>query len=109
MLKHAKAIQDAVRGLGLEEYLANEDLRLVIDRRLEIIGEASKRVSEVFKQAHTEVPWAGIQGLRNVLAHEYDAIDYHRVWGVVSKYVPAMTAQLESLVPPAPPDPEPER
>lgn len=70
MLQHARGVVRAVRGRTFAEYAADEDLRLAIERRIEIIGEAARRVSESFQASHPEIPWRKIIAQRNVLAHE---------------------------------------
>jgi len=52
------------------QYMDDRKLQLAVERSLEIIGEAARRVSPVFRESHPEVPWRRIIGLRNVLAHE---------------------------------------
>jgi len=69
MLEHARGVLRAVRGRSVAEYVADEDLRLAIERRIEIIGEAAKRVSTRFQDAHPEIPWRKIIAQRNVLAY----------------------------------------
>jgi len=108
MLQHARAIQALLAGASLDTYLADVGRRLQVERRLEIIGEAARQVSQSYKKSHPEVPWAGIIGLRNVLAHEYAEIDDERVWNIVTTGIPALVTALAPLVPPVPPDPEPE-
>lgn len=46
-----------------------------VERQFEIIGEASRQLSEKFQERYPEVPWRKIQGLRNLLAHEYFGIN----------------------------------
>ncbi|MBI5290189.1 MAG: DUF86 domain-containing protein [Chloroflexi bacterium] len=48
------------------------------------------------------MPWGGIISQRNVLAHQYGEIDYHRIWRVITTDVPELLRNLESLVPPPP-------
>jgi uncharacterized protein with HEPN domain len=44
------------------------------------IGELTNKLSEDFKNQHTEIPWRSIRGMRNVVAHEYGNIDVETVW-----------------------------
>ena len=62
MLHYARGVAQAITGRTLDDYHANEDFRLAIERRVEIIGEAARRVSEAFRAAHPEVPWRSIIG-----------------------------------------------
>lgn len=79
MLQSARKTIASVQGVTMEDYLGHEDLRLLVERRLEIIGEAARRLSEPFRLAHPEVPWRLVIGQRNVMAHQYDEIDHRRV------------------------------
>jgi uncharacterized protein with HEPN domain len=45
-------------------------LRSAVERQVEIIGEAARRVSDSFRQQHSEIPWSTIMGQRHVLAHD---------------------------------------
>jgi uncharacterized protein with HEPN domain len=74
MLHAARGIESAVAGLELEHYLQDEDLRMSVERRIEIIGEAARRVSDACKVAHPEIPWRRMISQRNVPAHEYDEV-----------------------------------
>lgn len=78
------------------------DLQLqdAIVRRLLIIGEASRRVSETTRQTLTTIPWAAINGMRNRLVHEYDEVDLDVVWSTVINSLPALIKELEKVVPP---------
>jgi len=104
MLEHARGITRAVSGLKFEDYAADENLRLAVERRIEILGEAARRISDDFRGAHPEIPWGKIIGQRNILAHEYGEIDDRLVWQVAVTHVPALVGLIEPLVPPRPGD-----
>jgi len=100
MLQHARGVVRAVEGRTFDEYAADEDLRLAVERRVEIIGEAARRVSEVFREAHPEIPWRKIVAQRNVLVHEYGEIEDEIMWDVATVSIPELLRQIEPLVPP---------
>jgi len=102
MLVAARKIVASTRSCDLKDYCENEDLRLTVERRLEIIGEAARRLSEGFRSEHPEIPWRLIIAQRNVLIHEYDEIEHERIWLLARKEIPALVAKLESIVPPPP-------
>jgi uncharacterized protein with HEPN domain len=77
-------------------------LRAAVERNLEIIGEAARRLSEELRQEHSEIPWRRIIALRNVLIHEYDDIDLKEIWEVASFHVPRLIDQVRPLIPPIP-------
>lgn len=66
------------------------------------MGEASRRISDEFKEEHPEIPWGRIIAQRNVLAHEYDDVKQERMWLVATVHVPALIPQLEAILPPPP-------
>ena len=67
-------------------------------RNLEIIGEAAKQVSTEFRQAHPDIPWSRMAGMRDVLAHGYMAVDLGIVWDVVANRLGGLEAQLQNLL-----------
>ncbi len=102
MVEHARGVSKAVQGRSLDEYRRDEDLRLAVERRIEIIGEAARRVSSAFQEEHPEIPWRKIVAQRNVLVHEYGEIDEEILWRVATVSVPELVRLLEPLLPPLP-------
>lgn len=84
--------------LEYESLMDDMRTRRALERTLEILGEAARRVSERRRKAHPDIPWAGIIGTRNALAHEYGAIDYRRLHGVIRDGIPKLIASLEKIV-----------
>ena len=72
-----------------------------------VIGEAASHISEAFRQQHPELPWQGVIGQRNVLAHEYGEILEERVWRVVTDRLPELVKLLDTLIPPPPTNTDP--
>jgi uncharacterized protein with HEPN domain len=69
-------------------------------RRLEIIGEAARRVSEQTRTKFPHLPWNAMTNMRNVLIHEYDDVDWPIVWDTVRNDLPPLIVALERIVPP---------
>jgi uncharacterized protein with HEPN domain len=69
-------------------------------RRIEILGEAARRVSPATREALPEVPWAGMVGMRNLMIHDYDDLDLEIVWATVQHDLPDLIARLEPHVSP---------
>src|SRR5712691_9053464 len=102
MLTYAKSVVAHTTGMTLEDYVADENVRLATERRIEIIGEAARHVSDEYKTQHPEVPWEAIVKQRHVLAHDYSDISDTIIWKVVTLHVPALIPLLEPLVPQTP-------
>lgn len=71
-------------------------------RRLTIMGEATKRISKPFKDSHPEIPWKEMAGLRDVVVHDYDGIDFERLKPVIEVKLPEVLRQIEPLLPKPP-------
>ncbi|MDO9303473.1 MAG: DUF86 domain-containing protein [Anaerolineales bacterium] len=102
MLDSARTVQGFMVGVRFEEFLRDRKLQLAIERSAEIMGEASRRMSDEFKQAHPEIPWNRIISQRNVIAHEYDDVKQERMWLVATAHISALIPQLEAILPPPP-------
>ena len=106
MLDAARAVVDFTESLTLEQFLAasrdRQITRLAVERELEILGEAARRVSSRFRAEHAEIPWKETVGLRNVIRHEYDKVNYTEIYRIVRERVPELITLLEPLVPPPP-------
>ncbi len=99
MLNAARGVVRSLQGVSFEQYQADEDLRLAIERRVEIIGEAARRVSSAFKEVHPEIPWRPIVDQRNVLVHAYDEVADERIWRLAAQDIPKLIDQLTQLIP----------
>jgi uncharacterized protein with HEPN domain len=71
MLDMARKAVTKIRGLSREPYDADENLRLALIHLIQVIGEAARQVSREFTDAHPEVPWANILGMRHKVVHDY--------------------------------------
>jgi uncharacterized protein with HEPN domain len=90
---------DFVKQATYEEFVADKMMHSAVERRLEILGEAASRVSEVFQSAHPEIPWKELKGLRVVLAHRYDDLDLSQLWRAAKMHSQELLPKLEALLP----------
>jgi uncharacterized protein with HEPN domain len=70
--------------------------------QLLVLGEAAKRLSEAFRDAHSDSPWKAIAGMRDRIIHGYDDVDLGEVWRTIETDLPALISTLRALVPQAP-------
>ena len=104
MLEVSRRVTESLRGVSLEQYRVDENLKMATERRIEIIGEPAGRVSQAFRDTHPDIPWRQVIAQRNVLAHEYGDIDDDLTWALVTAHVPKLIADLERCVPTPPGD-----
>jgi len=100
MLQSAQIVMNYINGRSRDELTIDLQLQDAMIRRLLIIGEASKRVSEATRQTLTTIPWVAINGMRNRLVHEYDEIDLDVVWDTAINSLPILILELKKVVPP---------
>ncbi len=66
-------------------------------RQLEIIGEASNKLSEKLISEHTDIAWARIIGLRNLIIHEYFGIDDLAIWNIIKINIPVFKDRIVEI------------
>ena len=69
-----------VKGVSYERFCDDEMLHSAVERKLEVFGEAAGRVSDQMQEAHPEIPWKDIKGVRVILAHKYGDIELSVIW-----------------------------
>lgn len=90
-----------VSGIEKTEFLADKRTQQAVIMSLIIIGEAATKVLEayaLFAEAHPEVPWRSMRGMRNRIAHGYFDINLDVVWETVKVALPALLQQLSTLL-----------
>ena len=94
----AKEAVSFIKGISENQFQKDSLRKSALIRQLEIIGEAANRISEEFKEKHSQIPWAEMMGMRNRLIHGYDDIDLTIVWRVVYKELPLLINGIKSLL-----------
>ncbi len=80
------------------DFSRSEVLKRAFSRSLEIIGEASKKLSSEFKRENASVDWKKISGMRDKIIHDYLGVDYDLVWDVVRSKIPELKTQVKKLI-----------
>ena len=84
--------------ISYEEFIDNIAIQDAVIRRIEIIGEASGRISNESKKKYNQLPWNEMKGMRNLLIHEYDEIDLKNVWNTVKNDLPNLILIIEQIL-----------
>ena len=100
MLDSAKKAYSKVLEISREAYDADEMVQLALAHLIQIIGEAAYHVSKEGCEAHPDIPWREIIGMRHKIVHDYMDINYDMVWEIITQDLPPLIAELEKIVPP---------
>jgi len=104
IVNHARRIADFVAGQTWAAFSANAEKQAAVAHHIMIIGEAVRRLSPGFKDAHPSIPWANIANMRNRLIHDYGDTQIEILWTVATERVPDLARYLDPLLPIRPPD-----
>lgn len=99
MLIYARKAMAFTKGVGFEEFCADERTQAATLHVLQIVGEAASKVSRALREAHPEIPWQRIINLRHRLVQDYPRIELPKVWGVVENQLRGLVTTLEALTP----------
>lgn len=90
-------ILDYAEKLSLDEFLNDTKTQDACIRQLEVIGEATKRLSMQLRQRFTHVPWKDMAGMRDKLIHDYIQVDLMIVWATVSDEATPLLIDIEQV------------
>ncbi|ALF52498.1 hypothetical protein ACX27_05990 [Nostoc piscinale CENA21] len=93
-----KRILRYTKGISKPELEVNDEKLSAILYQIKIIGEATKRLSQSFRQQHQKIPWRQMAGMRDVIVHEYDQLDFDVIWDVVENKLPELLNLIDSLL-----------
>ncbi len=98
MLAFARETVDVIEGLQRSDL--DRDLRALraLERTLNMVGEAARRVSNGTRARYPEVRWSDIVGMRNILAHEYGRIDVDQLWRMARHDASRLISDLEAIL-----------
>lgn len=94
ILESIKDIETSVKNLSKEKFQESKDIRDACIRRLEIIGEAAKNLSQETRDKYPLVEWKKIVGARDLMIHSYFRVDLDVVWDILKKDLPILKKQI---------------
>lgn len=100
ILESAKIALDYVFDKDWDTFYEDIQVQDAVVRRIEIIGEAGRRVSQETRDKYPQIPWREMTSMRNLVIHEYDVVDIKQVWDTVQNKLPPLIKQLSKIVPP---------
>jgi uncharacterized protein with HEPN domain len=95
---NGKFVQAFVKGLSFEQFENDRKTFYAATRALEIISEASRRLSQDVRDAHPELPWRLIMGAGNVYRHNYDNVAERFIWHTVHHDIPILLKAIDEEI-----------
>jgi len=83
-------------GFSYAQFQADLRTFYAITRCLEIISEASRRLSPETKARHPDIPWRKVSGSGNIYRHDNEDVAHRLVWGTVHEFLPALRVMAEA-------------
>ena len=98
ILTSISLIEEYSSGKKFKDLIANKMMQDAIIRQIEIIGEATTRISVAFKNEYPELPWVDMKDMRNKLIHNYFGVNIKHVWNVVEQDIQPLKIQIEKIL-----------
>jgi uncharacterized protein with HEPN domain len=98
ILQQIMMIENFVYEIDFANFMQDEKTQYAVVRAIELIGEISNKLSEDFIVNNQGFPYSEMRGMRNRLIHEYDNVDFVKVWNVIVSDLPALKAKVIKLI-----------
>lgn len=97
ILESIRKVEDFINGVTKFEFDQSVLIQDAVIRNIEIIGEATKKISKQFTQLHPEIPWQDMAGMRDKLIHDYLDVDLEVVWKTVESDLPLLKELIQKI------------
>lgn len=98
ILDSIEKVAHFISGIDYQGFVMDEKTIFAVIRALEIVGEATKKVPNDFKESHPEIPWREMAGLRDKLIHDYVSVNLEIVWKTATIELPELKNSIASLL-----------
>lgn len=98
ILESSKLAVNYLKKISFQEFTRDTAIQDAVIRRIEIIGEAPNRISDISRQMYVHLPWIEMKGMRNLLIYDYDEIDLKEVWNTVKNDLPSLIKEIEKIL-----------
>jgi uncharacterized protein with HEPN domain len=91
-------IEEVTQGIGFDQFASDRRMRLLTERLLEIVCEASRTIPESMKQHGPGIDWRNMTNFGNLLRHAYHSTLAESVWDIVQNHLPLLKSFAERQI-----------
>ena len=91
-------IENYLESVSYESFMDTRMIQDAVIREIEIIGEATKKISTDITNKYFEIPWKKMARMRDKLIHHYMGVDLDAVWDTVKKDIPILKDKIKNLI-----------
>jgi len=98
ILEAIEQINEYLCGVSHQQFRDTKLFQDGVIRQLEIIGEATKNLSELTRNTAPDVPWRSMAGMRDKLIHQYFGVDIDAVWFTATQDLPSLQLSINAII-----------
>lgn len=98
ILEYMERAEKYVKDLNLQQFLEDEKSCDAVIRCIEVMGEATKNVSDDIRNKYPFIPWRDLAGMRDKIIHGYFIVDFENVWLVVKNEIPKLKPLIKKVL-----------
>ncbi|MDR9416455.1 MAG: DUF86 domain-containing protein [Gracilimonas sp.] len=98
ILDSIQQIEEYLDGVSKNDFYNNLEKQDAVLRRLEIVGEADKHISDEIRTEYKNIPWRKIAGMRDVIIHEYFGVTLSMIWIVAKRDLPELKKKIQKVI-----------
>ena len=91
-------VAEYICGLTRDEFMQDRKTIDAVVRNLEVVGEATKGLSNSLLERHPEVPWKGLAGVRDKMIHRYFGLNYDIIWTIAAEQFPPLLPLIRETI-----------
>lgn len=96
IIRSVDTIQAYIDGHTMESFVDDQKTKDAVLMQLLVLGEAANRVPQSFRDILPDIEWTRIVRSRNIIAHDYQGIDFKVIWRIVTLYLPPLKNSLDN-------------
>ncbi len=94
----SNSIKKITADITFDDFDSDMLKHLSVARLFEIIGEATKNLSNELRETHSNIPWKKMAGMRDILIHAYSEADNKIIWNSARNDIPDLIGQIDQII-----------